>query len=403
MRFDHELASAEGTESRARRDQPSGVAIVAEAHAAYLELARNAERDGAMAVRIALLTDAVRLCDGGVNTRDERAVALASAADQQREVIRWLEGESLGEGGARLRWLADATLVDLIQMARLARPGVSPATDADVPAMRAAVASARTLGDLYARVLALEHLAAAQWERGDLLGLARALDELAPIAPSPWRQALHRAHLAIAGGNHEDALRALAVVRRSASPADIVPYRRHLEGTLAAARGDLDTARAAFTAIRAGAFVGSARSRALETFERDRSALPTARELVSWAAPTFVLAREPRYELSIEVWLRVEGGHAHARFVAERLSAIDPGARWRRTQADELGVPAGRTHEPLLEALRAAPQQRKVMHARFGEGVLVRELEGGAKVEVSFGAAGSKVLLATAVRLVDDP
>jgi hypothetical protein len=64
------------------------------------------------------------------------------------------------------------------------------------------------------------------------------------------------------------------------------------------------------------------RSLALETLERDPRALPPPIELVAWEAPTFVLAKEPRYELAIEVWMRAAPDRRHARFIAERLAIL---------------------------------------------------------------------------------
>jgi hypothetical protein len=53
--------------------------------------------------------------------------------------------------------------------------------------------------------------------------------------------------------------------------------------------------------------------------------------------------------------------------------------------------------------IQGADALPRVTHAKFGEGVVLRELSDGgeAKLEIDFGAAGRKILLARFVRAVD--
>lgn len=77
--------------------------------------------------------------------------------------------------------------------------------------------------------------------------------------------------------------------------------------------------------------------------------------------------------------------------------------QWRRIRGDEFGA----AFMPRL-VIGAGPIQGadalpRVTHAKFGEGVVLRELSDGgeAKLEIDFGAAGRKILLARFVRAVD--
>jgi tetratricopeptide (TPR) repeat protein len=396
-----DLETVERLEATARRDDPRGAAICAEARRGYRALAAQAGRGGAQGIRLALLADVARLGETSSATPDAEAEALAEAADILREVVTWADDLVPSADVSWLRWLARAALADVIESRDLARSGCSAPTDDAVRALEGTLLAARNLEAPLPRVLALEKLAAARWARRELGALVIVLDELAPCAPRPWRHAMHRAHLAIARGQHQAALEALSEARQASPPGDLRPYLHHLEGALAAERGDLAKARSAFALARRGAFPGTMRSLALETLERDPRALPPPIELVAWEAPTFVLAKEPRYELAIEVWMRAAPDRRHARFIAERLAILDPRAQWRRMQAEALGVPVGRTHEVLLaELLTQAPL--RVNHARFGDGTVVRDIEGGLKREVDFVTAGRKILLASALHVLDD-
>jgi hypothetical protein len=58
---------------------------------------------------------------------------------------------------------------------------------------------------------------------------------------------------------------------------------------------------------------------------------------------------------------------------------------------------------PKRSRLRAkAPPPRRVSHRTFGEGIVVREIEGGAerKLEIDFAVAGRRVLLERFVELL---
>jgi hypothetical protein len=96
--------------------------------------------------------------------------------------------------------------------------------------------------------------------------------------------------------------------------------------------------------------------------------------------------------------MRAAPDRRHARFIAERLAILDPRAQWRSVQAEALGVPVGRTHEVLLAELLTQPL--RVNHPRFGDGT--RDIEGGLKREVDFVTAGRKILLASALHVLDD-
>jgi len=77
--------------------------------------------------------------------------------------------------------------------------------------------------------------------------------------------------------------------------------------------------------------------------------------------------------------------------------------QWRRIRAEDFGA----AFMPRLVigagAVQGASALPRVMHAKFGEGVVLRELNDGgeAKLEIDFGAAGRRILLARFVREVD--
>ena len=343
----HTLAEIEALEATARPTDPRCEEILAEAKRRTCALAESATG----AERVALLADAVRLADTeGV----ARVKVLREATPWQREVVAGAEGD------AWLRWLARANLVDVLEEARLARTGMPAPGDAEEEAMRSAVEAARDVAEAYPRLLSLHHLAATLWQRASLDALEPVLGELDPLEPHAWRRALARAHVALARGQAEEARGALARTRQAKPPKDLHDYLARLEASLA-------------------------------------DGAPLAHEHLVWEHPPFVMSVSPRYELAILLWRALPGGERHARFVAARLRELDPKAEWTRWQADKLGVPAARTHEALLAEV-LAPRARRVRHARYGEGEVIREADG--KVEVAF-ASGRKVLLASVLEPLD--
>ena len=355
--MDAALAEIEALEATARRSDPRCGEILAEVKRRTVALAAHAEEEP---TRIALLADAVRLADSGAPGRETEA--LAEAIPRQHAIVLWVE--ACAPQDAWQTWLARANLVDVMEQTRLSRLGMPPPRPEEEEAIQRAADAARALGDPYARLLSLHRLAATLWQRDRFDALEPVLGELAPLEPHAWRQALGRAHLAIARGRASEAHAALEATRRAKPPKELRDYLARLEASLASARS---------------------------------ADLAPTRALLSWEHPPFVMSDSPRYELAVTLWRALPRGDRHARFVAERLRELDPRAEWTHWQAEKLGVPASRTHEALLAEV-LAPRARRVRHARWGEGEVLREADG--KLEVEF-AAGRKVLLATALEPVD--
>ncbi len=346
------LAELEALEAKAHRADPRADTILGDVKRRALGLAATSDAPR----RIALLADAVRLAEAGPPARQDKL--LAEAIPWQREIVAWVDANMPDD--AWLRWLARSNLVEVLEQARLVRLGMPPPGKEEEDAIRSAAEAARLLPGPYPRLLSLHRLAATLWERRSVESLAAVLDALEELEPHAWRQALARVHVAFARGRIEDARRSLGATRRARPPAELADYLTRLEASLAEGKA------------------------------------PAYEDLV-WEHPPFVSAESPRYELAILLWRALAGGERRARFVAERLRELDPSAEWTRWQAEKLGVEAGRTHEALLAEV-LAPRARRVRHARWGEGEVIRETEG--KVEVAF-AAGRKVLLASVLEPVE--
>lgn len=324
------VRALERKEEAAHRATPASARGLGALSRRYLALADDVTEPE---LRLALLAEAVRLVEGSDQATSK---ALLRAAEHQLEIVTGLASASQAslESDA-LHFLARANHVELLELARLRTTGMPAPQAAHVQAMEQLLAAARPLPAPFPRLLALERLAAALWATESWARLEVVVEELASESPTRWRTALHRAHLALAGGRDEAQATALAEARSAGLPEELVAYVWGLEARLATRRGDLETAQRCLIRRReAGSFL-----------PMDQVQLP------AWSAPAFVLAEEPRFELSIELWRRLEGGLAHARFVAGRLAKSDPRAGWRRLQAEALGVAPWRPHDELLAQL----------------------------------------------------
>jgi hypothetical protein len=314
------LAQQEGAVPRARLSERTASTLARK----YLMLADAAHDE---ALRLALLADAIRLLDG--------PRGLARAAEHQAAVVRGLVDVDVD---ADLRCLAWLNWVELRQAARQQRLGMPPPNSDDVDAIEGLLAASASLSAPFPRLLALEMQAAALWARAAWDQLAVVVDALVECSPIRWRTALHRAHLALAIGDDDAAASALADAQAATLPDELQAYVWGLLAGLATKRGDGD---------------GAARFAAKRSAAGSLLAAGDAQVPV-WSAPTFVFAEEPRYELAVELWRRVDGGHAHAQFIARRLWSMDPHAQWRRMQASELGVAPWRPHDALVAQLVAS-------------------------------------------------
>ncbi len=375
------LRALEAIEGPTHRADPASPRVLAGASRRYAALADDATDPG---LRLALLADAVRLAESVDVSAVTSGKALALTAERQQIIADGLASGAIGmppEEAAALLFLASANRVELLEQARLQTTGMPAPGAKHVDAMEDMLRAATPIAAPFPRLLALEMLAAALWAREAWTRLSSVVEEIAGMSPTRWRTALHRAHVAFAGGDDDAAAKELAAARAAGLPAELLPYVWGLEARLAAKRGDVEAAERYLARRRAaGSLLLSA----------DHDQAPV------WAAPTFIFAEEPRYELSIELWRRLEGGDAHARFVAGRLSRIDPRAQWRRKQAEELGVPPWRPHDVLLaEVLR--PPTRRVRHAKLGVVTVLREIDGGTKLEVALPDGARKTFLASAL------
>ena len=366
----------EALEEPTRRADPASPRILEAVERRYAALAETVDDPG---VRLALLADAVRFAD--VNALLS-GTALARAAEHQQVIAEGLANGAPGaatEDAAALLFLARANHVELLEQARLRTTGMPAPSARQVEALEDMLRAATPLAAPFPRLLSLEMLAAALWAREAWTRLESVLAEVTVVSPTRWRTALHRAHLAFATDHDDAAAKELAAARGARLPAELLHYVWGLEARLAAKRGD-------------GGMAERYRARRRATGSILR---PTdeAQALV-WAAPTFVFAEEPRYELAIELWRRLEGGEAHARFVAGRLVRIDPHAQWRRKQAEELGVAPWRPHDALVAEV-LLPPTRRVRHAKLGVLTVVREIDGGAKLEVALPDGARKTFLAS--------